>query len=85
MEKIARFLRMIMVLLPLVIAVGCGRTPGKARMEVAELGLSMEVPSGWTVDRLNPRMFAKGNSTGLILDDPLVGQGFEQRHKYNGA
>ena len=74
MYRIANVVKLVLIVLPSVGTVGCGGTPGKARMEVAELGLSMELPSGWTVDRLNPRMFTRGDNIGLVLDDPLAGQ-----------
>ena len=76
MYRIAKLVPLMLVVLPSVSMVGCGGTPGKARLEVAELGLSMELPSGWTVDRLNPRMFTRGNNIGLVLDEPLAGQTF---------
>ena len=59
---------------------GCegGSMPGGGKIEAPELGLSMNVPSGWRVDRNNPRLFYIGNSTGIIMDEPLEGRNFRE-------
>jgi len=59
---------------------GCGSGDGqdRARMQVPELGLSMDVPSGWRVDGRNPRLCAKGDSTGVVMDEPLEGKAFAE-------
>lgn len=45
-------------------------------MEATEVGLTMTVPPGWQVDRNSPRLCAKGEATGLIIDEPLEGRTF---------
>jgi len=65
LQRDSIFLAMTMVVILLVMASSCGATLGKAKIEVAELGLSMELPSGWTLGRVNPGMFVRGDTTGL--------------------
>ena len=82
--------RMIVVFLVLtVIGCGDGSTEGKARMDVAELGISMYAPFGWRVESGNPRMCAKGDNTGIIMDEPLEGKVFgeyvQQLSEANGG
>jgi len=60
----------------LATAAGCGRGGGPKRIEVPELGLSMSIPAGWQLDHRNPRMCAKGDATGLVLDQPWSGDDF---------
>ena len=76
--KAARSLEWMAAILATLVLVGCGDTAGRAKMEVRELGLSMDLPPGWKVDASNPRMFAKGDRTGLVLDEPLGDRTFEQ-------
>lgn len=76
--KSARSLEWLAAVLATLVLIGCGDTAGRAKMEVRELGLSMDLSPGWEVDANNPRMFAKGDGTGLVLDEPLGGRTFEQ-------
>jgi hypothetical protein len=68
---------MAIVFFPLIIGCG-GGVSGWAKVEVAELGLSMQLPSGWTVDRQNPRMFyesgKRDDNFGLVESYPLEGE-----------
>ena len=66
----------ILVFVFSMIGCGDGSLEGKAKMEVPELGLSMYAPSGWRVESRNPRMCAKGNNSGVIMDEPLEGKVF---------
>jgi hypothetical protein len=56
---------------------GCGRA-GSGRVSVPELGLSMQLPAGWRVDRQNPRMFHEAanpdDNFGLVEDYPMKGE-----------
>ncbi|MGC9366897.1 MAG: hypothetical protein ACP5FK_07640 [bacterium] len=72
-------LRMIPIFLGLII-MGCGggSTASNGKMEAPELGISVYAPSGWSVDRHNPRMCFKGDNTGIILDEPLEGKSFDE-------
>ena len=60
--------------------VGCGGkgSPVGEKITVPELGLSLKVPRGWKVDKHNPRLCFKDNSTGLVMDEPLEGRDFEE-------
>jgi hypothetical protein len=66
---------------------GCGKgsIPAGAIIDAPEIGFQMRVPTGWQIDRNNPRMCWKDNSTGIILDEPLDGKSFEEyvRHLSN--
>lgn len=61
-----------------MVSSGCGRGAGGARVEVAELGLSMVLPAGWRADRRNPGMFldrAKPDDNfGMVDEYPLEGK-----------
>ena len=78
MKRIVKFLIWTAIVLPLLMS-GCGGGSGSQKVEVAELGLSMQIPSGWAVEKDNPRVFGKGNSTGLVMDEPLGGKSFNDR------
>ncbi len=60
----------------------CGDMPGGTTMHIAELGLSMELPSGWIADRQNPRMFFdaknRDDNFGMVEDYPLEGQSLQE-------
>ena len=56
---------------------GDGSTKSHSRMEAPELGLPMDAPSGWRVERLNPRICSKGDNTGIIIDEPLEGKALD--------
>jgi len=70
---------MVMVLLPLVAVACTGAAPGGAKMEVAELGLSMDAPPGWRVERNVPGTCTKGDSSGVVISEPLEGRSFAER------
>ncbi len=60
---------------------GCGlvsRQDGEV-VNIPEFGLSMRAPAGWHVDRNDSRMFWKGDSTGIIIDEPLVEENFRDK------
>lgn len=81
LPRSTQYLASLMVLpLLLLILTGCGGSslPGSASLQVPELGLSMKVPAGWSADRANPRMCSRGESTGIIIDEPLAGKDFAQ-------
>lgn len=68
-----------MILLAVVgCLVCCGDIADGTRVYVADLGLSMELPSGWVADRQNPRMFFdarnKEDNFGMVEDYSLEGQ-----------
>lgn len=46
-----------------------------AAMKISNLGVSMPIPSGWTLD--NPGMCHQGENTGMLMDEPLNGQSLE--------
>jgi len=56
-----------------ILIIGCSKSSEKVK--VPELGLSMNLPSGWRVDKQNPRMFFDAanpdNNYGLVEDYPL--------------
>ncbi len=64
----------------LSVVLGCGGA--KMDLSLPELGLSMHLPSGWTVDGQNPRMFFdarnREDNYGLVEDYPLEGLSFEE-------
>ena len=81
----------IMLLVPTAIitlvflgAAGCGGSAGKpggggAKMTLPELGLSMRVPSGWTLDKHNSGYCFKGNdNNGTVIAEPLAGKTLDQ-------
>jgi hypothetical protein len=57
----------------IILIIGCGRSGEKVK--VPELGLSMNLPSGWRVDKENPRMFFATKNPdknyGMVADYPL--------------
>lgn len=58
---------------------GCGdnmSSTGKTTMRLPELGLVMDAPAGWRVDKNDPGMCFKGEYTGLLLSEPLNGRSF---------
>lgn len=63
-----------LILLPLLGGCGGGASGGQT-LQVPELGLSIEAPAGWRVDR-QARMFSRGDSTCMILEEPLEGADF---------
>ena len=76
--KTARSLEWMVAILATLVLTGCGDTARSAKMEVQELGLSIDLPPGWKVDANNARMFAEDDRTGLVLDEPLGDRTFEQ-------
>lgn len=68
---------MAAALLSLALA-GCGRggVTGPAVMSAPELGLSMNAPAGWRLFGPDARMSASGDSTAVIIDEPLEGREF---------
>ena len=58
--------------------ISCGGKGAQARakIDIPELGLSMNAPSGWKLD--NPRMCSKGDNTCLVMDELLEDKDFLQ-------
>lgn len=77
MHKITLFMSQLIALLCLLFFPGCGGAglPGGKTMEIPELGFSMNIPDGWSLD--NPQMCHQGNNTGLLMEEKLEGQSFE--------
>lgn len=78
MRKTTECIRRMPVILLALVVIGCVGGQGKAKLEVPELGLSMELPAGWIVDRQNPRMCFetknKVDNFGMVEDYSLEGQ-----------
>ncbi len=75
----------LIVFLTLPLILGCGRpgaAVGAAEMTIPELGLSLNLPPGWRVERGEPRMMVEVNDPdsrfGLVEDYPAEGQSLEQ-------
>jgi len=62
-----------------LVLVGCGEKGLSLhkKAEIPELGLSFNLPRGWKVDKHNSRLCYRGNSTGIVIDEPLEGRDFE--------
>ena len=61
----------------LVMFGGCGEGKiGKARMTLPELGITVDVPSGWKIEGNNSGMCSHGNYIGLLMSEPLAGKTF---------
>lgn len=69
-------------LLILCFGFGCGEIAGGARVHVADVGLSMELPPGWVADRQNPRMFFdsrnREDNFGMVENYPLERQSLRE-------
>ncbi|HNS33378.1 MAG TPA: hypothetical protein PKN36_10480 [bacterium] len=76
----SRILLKIIVVIVVLSLNGCGRkgAGGGAAMVSDELGLRMNVPAGWQVDRKASLMCSKGDSTGIIISEDLEGKNFEE-------
>jgi len=78
MRKTANLVRWMTTGLVIAVMIGCGGGGGTSNLEVEELGLSMELPSGWKVDRQSRRMFYdvknRDDNYGLVEDYSLEGQ-----------
>jgi uncharacterized protein YcfL len=67
------------IILSALCLTGCRQQQVKATMEVAELNLQMELPSGWRVDPNDPRLAVHGAGTIVVTDEPLDGQSFAEK------
>lgn len=67
---------LIILVVPLV--AGCGGPNVPSTVEVKDLGLSLEIPHGWRMERGNPRMMVDSrnpeNHFGLVEDFPAEGK-----------
>jgi len=65
---------------------GCKSAKNQANLEVAELSLSMKLPSGWEADRQNPRIFSetknRDDNFGMVEDYPLEGKSLKEYVDY---
>mgnify|MGYP002620039281 CR=1 FL=1 len=63
-----------------VVLLGCGPAGERAGgvMQDPTLGVSLQAPSGWRVQSASPDMASKGDSTGLILEERMLGRSFEE-------
>ncbi len=78
MRRFLSALQFVAIISAAVLVCSCGGKPGthKAKMEIPSLGVSMDIPSGWTLD--DPHMCHKGRCcTGILMDEPLDDSGFE--------
>ena len=77
-QKIMNFFRGAVVILLVVMISGCGNKKKQTRGKIvaSEIGLSMNIPRGWTIDKHNPQMCFKGDYTGIVIDEPLEGKDF---------
>lgn len=76
---------LIIVLIPLIMF-GCKAAKKQARVEVAELGLSLKLPAGWETDKQNSRMFYetrnRDDNFGMVEDYPLEGKSLNEYVDY---
>jgi hypothetical protein len=72
-------LRATLVLTAALAAWGCGQggSPATPTMQDPTLGVSLQAPAGWQVRSTEPGMATKGDSTGIILEEPMHGRVFE--------
>ncbi len=78
MRRAIRASQLIVIAFAALLVWGCGGKQGsnKAKMEIASLGVSMNIPRGWVLD--NPQMCHKGRCcTGVLMDEPIGEGGFE--------
>lgn len=63
----------------LLVLTGCdgGGAVGAAQMKAPEVGLTMNAPSGWSVESAVPAMSTQGDSTGMILIEALDDRSFD--------
>lgn len=80
MKRMAVYVANVAVLFLMLGIMGCGKgsVSGTGKMELPELGVSVDVPGGWKLDKENPQMCARGYYTGLIMAEDLEGKDFEQ-------
>lgn len=75
-------LRCLPMILALAMVAGCSGLSGSPTVDVQDLGLKMELPPGWRMERDNPRMMADAgnpdNHFGLIEDFPAEGKSLDQ-------
>ena len=77
-KKMTKYLSGMIALAISLAVTGCGDGSPKSnvKMELPKLGLSMTAPAGWRADRDNPQMSYNGDSTCMMLDEPLEGKDF---------
>ncbi len=79
MERSAIF-RVIVVISLAIIITGWGGG-SREKIEVRELGFSMNIPSGWSLDSRNPWLCylrtSRGDYTGTVIVEPLEGDFYE--------
>ena len=65
-------------LLAVGILAACGPPEGRpgGTMQAPELGISLQAPAGWQVQSTDHAMATKGDSTGIIFEEPLHGRAF---------
>ncbi len=71
----------VLVLLLLGTLSGCGGGLGRQKVKISEIGFSMTLPSGWSVDRQNPRFFfdsSNSDNSGMVEDYPLEGKTLDE-------
>ena len=69
----SRAVGVLLVSVAWLTAFGGGCSNGGGAVEAPELGMSMPVPAGWSVDDGNSRLCFRGQATGIVLDEPLHG------------
>ncbi len=82
--RLRQMLRLTVILgLPLLI--GCSGPGAAPMLKVSDLGLTLELPPGWQMERGNPRLMFDvsdpDNRFGLIEDYPSEGKSLEQQIK----
>ena len=82
MSKIFRVTCWLAIVLTSLVISGCRSAKSQANVEVAELGLSMKLPSGWEADKQNPRIFSetknRDDNFGMVEDYPLEGKSLKE-------
>ena len=86
MVKTFRIIRWLIIILVPLSMFGCKAVKSQAKVAVAELGLSMKLPSGWEADKQNPRMFYetknRDDNFGMVEDYPLEGKSLNEYVEY---
>jgi len=79
MQKLTKYIPKLLSLLFVLFVFGCGGNGslGKKVMELSETGVSINIPEGWRLD--NSQMCHKGDNTGILMEEGLGNQIFEQR------
>jgi len=82
MRKVVKPIGWLAVIILTLALIGCSGPSGGAKVKVPELGLTMELPPGWKVDRRSTRFFfdkAKPEDNyGLVEDYPLEGKTLDE-------